>query len=76
MESLGGEEGFLRLEPHHFSSARRLSLALSTRDIFPMSDGQFFSYGGDLRPPSFRAPPPTGWVIRSFRLGVNSYRYT
>src|SRR5262245_48039498 len=54
--SPGVEEGFLRLEPHQFlfGPLTFLFSALHPLALFLISDGQFFSDGGNLRPPGFR----------------------
>jgi hypothetical protein len=60
--SPGVEEGFFRLEPHQFLLGAQAFLpgALHPLDIFRLLNGQFFSYGGDLCPPSFRVPSAYG----------------
>src|SRR5262252_7820403 len=60
--SSGVEEGFLRLEPHHFLFGAQtfLSSAIHTLDIFHLPGSQFFSYGRNLCPPSFSAPSAFG----------------
>ena len=52
----GVEEGFLRLEPHQFlfGPLTFLFSALQPPALFLISDGQFISDGGNLRPPGFR----------------------
>jgi hypothetical protein len=52
----GPEEGHLRLEPEHFLCGPQILLSslLYLLDVFHSSDGQLFSYGGNLRPPSFK----------------------
>jgi hypothetical protein len=69
LESLAARKAFSALSLIIFSPARRrFFLALSTRDIFHMLNGQFFSYGGDLCPPSFRTPSAYGTGHSKFSI--------
>ena len=55
----GPEEGHLRLEPERFLCGAQILLSsiLYLLGVFHSSDGQLFSYGGNLRPPSFTVLP-------------------
>src|SRR5262249_23644756 len=55
-DASGVGEGFLSLEPHQFLFGAQtfLSDAPLQFGVFPISDSQFFSHGGNLRTPNFR----------------------